>query len=246
MRLTSVFFILLILFSFSSCSNSTKLNIQGEEEAVSLAENMILGLGGKKNWTKLKSVYIRTITRDMQTGDAYTFEEWINLDEPKFMNHRVKDNVHYFQIVNRNDGWLIRNQDVALMLPAGVTSSLNWFNNFFIRNVKLLVLGGENIEVKMNEANAFDMFIDSKYNCGFQLDDNYLPERYLTPTPDKRRVTLNIKKWGDYKGYKYPLVVTGEKTGSYYQTDYWDAGMQDAESSFRVTFDPYAVAENFK
>ena len=236
----------IIIFSFISCGSGDNLDIQGDPEAVTLANNMILGLGGKKNWTKLRSLYIRTVTRDMQTGDPFTIEEWINLDEPRFMNHRIKDNVHFFQIVDNNDGWSIRNQNVALMQPAGVTSYLNWFEHFFMRNLKLLAMGGEGVTVKAHGANAFDMFINNEFNSGFQLNDNKLPERYITQDPDKRFVTMNIKEWGEYKGYKYPLVVTGEKTGSYFQTDYWDAGMLDAESSFNVTFDPYALAENFK
>jgi hypothetical protein len=246
MRTLPAIFFTFILYVFSSCGSDNGLDIKGDEEAITLAENMILSMGGKKNWTKLKSLYIRTITTDMQTGDPLVVEEWINLDEPKFMNRRVKDNVHYFQIVNRNDGWSVQNQNVTLMQPAGVTSYLNWFDNFFMRNLKLLALGGEGVEVKMNGIDAFDMFINNKFVSGFQVNDINLPEKYVTQSPDKSFIIMNINEWGEYKGFKYPLVVTNDRMGSYFQTDYWDIGMLDAESSFNVTFDPYEIAENFR
>ena len=238
----SVAFLLIIQFS---CGGGNSLDIKGDHEAIMLAEGMILELGGKKNWTDLKSLYIRTVTLDMVSGKPIAFEEWINLDEPKFMNHRIINDVHYFQIVNRNDGWLVQNNKVAMMQPDNVTNSLEWYDRFFMRNIRLLANGGDAVEVKMNGEKAFDVFVNSTFIAGFSLNDNHLPVKYVTPGTNQRFNILNVDEWGEYKGYKYPLKVTGENIRAHYQTDYWDAGTMDAESSFNVSFDPYKIAEQF-
>jgi len=235
-------FLLMFLFS---CGGGNSLDIKGDKEAVMLAEQMILELGGKKNWTNLKSLYIRTVSLDMVSGEPYAFEEWINLDEPKFMNHRIINDVHYFQVVDRNDGWLVQNNTVTLMQPDNVTNYLGWYDRFFMRNIKLLAYGGEDVEVKVNGENAFDVFVNSSFIAGFSLNENNLPVKYVTPGTSQRFNIMNVDEWGEYKGYKYPLKVTGENIRAHYQTDYWDAGTMDAESSFNVSFDPYKIAERF-
>ena len=234
--------LLIILFS---CGGGKSLDIKGDKEAVTMAEKMIFELGGKKNWTNLKSLYIRTVTLDMVSGEPFAFEEWINLDEPKFMNHRIINEVHYFQIVNRNDGWLIQNNNVMLMQPDNVTNFLEWYDRFFMRNIKLLANGGNQVEVKVNGKNAFDVFVNSTFVAGFSLNENDLPMKYVTPGTNQKFNIMNVDEWGEYKGYKYPLKVTGENIRAHYQTDYWDAGTMDAESSFDVSFDPYKIAEQF-
>lgn len=246
MRHASSILLTVFMYFLLSCSGD-KLNIAGDEEAIVMAESMIHALGGKKNWSRLKSVYIRTVSRDMLTGDPYIFEEWINLEEPKFMNRRVTEQIHYFQIVDRNDGWTVRNQNVALMQPGSVTEYLNWHEDFFMRNLEKLARGGDGIEVKLSDESAFDMYNNGRLSCRFSLNEESLPKQYMTSPDSKgKSIVINIKEWGEYKGYKYPLVVTGVQTGSYYRTDYWDAGMLDAESAFDVTFDPYQIAKSFK
>lgn len=236
---------LIHIFLFS-CGSGSRLNIQGDPEVVAQAENMILAMGGKKNWRKVQSLYIRTLTRDRASGDPYAFEEWINLDAPRFMNHRVKDDIHYFQIVDHNDGWSVRNQEVNMMLPGSVTNYLDWHEKFFMKNIKLLAQGGEDIAVRANGENGFDVLKKNEFICGYQLDKNNLPIKYMTRSTDQGFNFLTVKEWGEYKGYKYPLKVTGETFGSYFQTDYWDPGMLDAESSFNTSFDPYVIAELFE
>ena len=235
---------LLLIFQFS-CGGGNSLDIEGDKEAVVLAENMVLALGGKKNWLNLKSIYIRTVSLDMVSGEPYALEEWINLDEPKFMNHRIINDVHYFQIVDRNDGWVVQNSNVMLMQPDNVTNYLGWYDRLFMHNIKLLAIGGNQIEVKINGENAFDLFVNNSFISGFSLDDNNLPVKYVTPGTSQRFNIMNIDEWGDYKGYKYPLKITGENIRAHYQTDYWDAGTMDAESSFEISFDPYKIAEKF-
>ncbi|MGD9329034.1 MAG: hypothetical protein PVH48_08730 [Cyclobacteriaceae bacterium] len=236
---------ILLMFMFS-CGGGNSLHIKGDNEAVILAEGMILELGGKKNWTNLKSVYIRTVSLDMVSGQPFAFEEWINLDEPKFMNHRIINDVHYFQIVDGNDGWLVQNNTVTLLQPDNVTNYLEWYDRFFMRNIKLLAFGGENVEVKVNGEDAFDVFVNSSFIAGFSLNEKNLPVKYVTPGTSQRFNIMNVDEWGEYKGYKYPLKVTGENIRAHYQTDYWDAGTMDAESSFNVSFDPYKIAERFE
>ena len=235
---------LLLIFQFS-CGGGNSLDIKGDKEAITLAESMILELGGKKNWLNLKSLYIRTIALDMVSGEPFAFEEWINLDEPKFMNHRIINDVHYFQIVDRNDGWVVQNNNVILMQPDNVTNYLGWYDQFFMRNIKLLARGGDHLEVKVNGENAFDVFVNNSFVSGFSLDENNLPVKYVTPGTEQRFNIMNIDEWGEYKGYRYPLKVTGENIRAHYQTDYWDAGTTDAESSFEISFDPYKIAQKF-
>lgn len=235
---------LLLIFQFS-CGGGNSLDIKGDKEAITLAESMILELGGKKNWLNLKSLYIRTVALDMVSGEPFAFEEWINLDEPKFMNHRIINDVHYFQIVDRNDGWVVQNNNVILMQPDNVTNYLGWYDRFFMRNIKLLASGGDQLEVKMNGENAFDVFVNNSFVSGFSLDENNLPVKYVTPGTEQKFNIMNIDEWGEYKGYRYPLKVTGENIRAHYQTDYWDAGTTDAESSFEISFDPYKIAQKF-
>lgn len=181
----------------------------------------------------------------MVSGEPFAFEEWINLDEPKFMNHRIINDVHYFQIVDRNDGWVVQNNNVILMQPDNVTNYLGWYDRFFMRNIKLLASGGDQLEVKMNGENAFDVFVNNSFVSGFSLDENNLPVKYVTPGTEQKFNIMNIDEWGEYKGYRYPLKVTGENIRAHYQTDYWDAGTTDAESSFEISFDPYKIAQKF-
>jgi hypothetical protein len=245
MRYTVIALVVFIVYLISSCGGSNHLDINGEDEAIVLAENMIIELGGRKNWEKLKSIYIRTTSIDNR-GQPYVFEEWINLDEPKFMNHRFKDEIHYYQIVDKNDGWSVQNSKVVLMMPQTITDYLDWFDNFLMCNIKQLALGGETVEVKLHDDHAFDMFINNKFISRFQLNDNNLPAKYFTAGNQNEFNIININEWGEYKGFKYPLEVTVEGVMAQYKTDYWDIGMMDAESSFNITFDPYKIAKNFE
>ena len=234
------------LFALYSCGGGNTLDIKGDVEARQLAQNMIQEMGGKKKWETLKSIYLRTVSIDMTTGKAFAIEEWINLDAPKFMNHRIVNDQHNFQIVDGNDGWMVVGRDVSMMMPDRVTGYLQYYDNFFMRNIKILVEGGEGIEVKINKDNSFDVFKNNAFIAGFGLDENALPVKYITPNGNQGFNIMNITEWGEYKGYKYPLTVKGENIRANYQTDYWDAGTMDAESSFDITFDPYQIAKNIQ
>jgi hypothetical protein len=132
-----------------------------------------------------------------------------------------------------------------MMMPASVTNYLKWYDNFFMKNVKLLAIGGDNIKVTLPGGNAFDMFVNEKFISRFELDEHNLPVKYYVSGDNKEYNMIKIEKWGEFKGFKYPLAVTGEQINSHYQTDYWDVGYLDAESSFNISFDPNKIAQNF-
>ena len=236
----SKFSILLLIVIFSSCSGD-KLDIKGEPEAIDKAALMIKSLGGKSIWGKLRSVYIRTVKLE-STGGVSVFEEWINLDEPRFMNRVVINDVQSIKIIDGNDGWALVNGQLGMLRSSEITSYLNWHENFIMRNFKRLAEGGEEIEVRLKGPNRIDMYVSGKLTSGFNLDTDGLPISYISDNSGKIE-TYEILKWGEYKGYKYPLEIKVKDRLSIFKTDYWDPSVLDAESAFRVTFNPNELSK---
>jgi len=229
---------LLFLFLMVSCGSSDKLEIKGEPEAVQMAEEMLKALGGKKAWTKLRSVYIRTVVRASGASNPYLSEEWINLDQPKFMNKKTVNNIQSIDIVDGNDGWRIKGSTVEMIAPGQITSYLRWHEQHFLRVVKDLVEEKENIEVRKIAANQFEVFSNGKFLSGFELNESHLPITYYNKSNAGRLNKIFFKEYSEYKGYKFPLVIEAESMMAMYRTDYFDPSPLDAERAFKISFNP--------
>jgi len=234
-----IFFILISILIFSSCSGD-KLDIKGDTEAVDKATLMIKSLGGKSIWAKLRSVYIRTVKLE-SNGGVSVFEEWINLDEPRFMNRMVVNDVLTIKIIDRNDGWALINGQLGMLRSSDITGYLIWHEKFIMRSLMRLAEGGEDIEVRLTGANRIDMYVSGKFTSGFGLDPEGLPISYISDDKSDDE-TFEILKWGEYKGYKYPLEIKAINRLAIFKTDYWDPSVLDAESAFNITLDPNKLA----
>jgi hypothetical protein len=233
--------IFLPVLLFQSCGSSGKLDIQGTEEAVDMAESMLKALGGKKAWANLNSVYIRTIVRVTSDGDPYVLEEWTNLSEPKFMNKRSSGSSSSISIINGNDGWQIENNSMQMISPQKITSYLRWFDKYFLRVVKLLAQEDERIEVRKSDGRLLEVYINGEFLAGFDLDEENLPGRYLTKSSVGKDNILQFKEFSEYEGYKFPLEIHIESSFSSFRTDYFDPSHLEAERAFKVTLDPNKI-----
>lgn len=241
--LINIFFFLISILIFFSC-NGDKLDIKGEPEAIDKATLMIKTLGGKDIWGKLRSVYIRTVKIE-SSGGVSVFEEWINLDVPKFMNRVVINDVQSIKIIDGNDGWSLINGQLGMLRSSEITGYLNWHENFIMRSLKRLAEGGEEIEVRLEGANRIDMYVNGKFTSGFNLETEGLPISYVADISGVVE-TYEILKWGEYKGYKYPLEIKVENRLAIFRTDYWDPSVLDAESAFNITLNPNELANKFQ
>ncbi len=244
----SGFFKFLIFISFFflyACGTSDKLDIKGDPEAITMAESMLKELGGKKAWMRIKSVYIRTIAT-VSSSQSYIYEEWINLDRPKFMNIKTTDDFRIVDIVDGNDGWRISGRQLQMIPPKNITDYLDWYETFFIRLVKFLAEERENIEVRKQGERQFEFFIDGTFKSGFELYDTNLPSRYYIKGPYNNYISIFFKEFSEYKGYKFPLTITGESLLATYQTDYFDPSHLEADRAFKITFNPNILLENIE
>jgi hypothetical protein len=238
------FLLLLTLFVvlvLQSCGTSDRPDIKGSEEAVDMAGSMLEALGGKKAWAKLNSVYIRTLVRVPSEGDPYIIEEWTNLSEPRFMNKRTTGGTPAINIINGNDGWHIQGDKMEMIAPQTVTSYLRWFDQYFLRVVKLLAQDDERIEVRKAEGRMLEVYMDNKFLAAFDLNEENLPGRYITRGSGGRENILQLKEFSEYKGYKFPLEIQLEARFASYRTDYFDPSHLEAERAFNITFDPNEI-----
>ena len=228
----------LAILILTSCGGSKTLDVKGEQEAVNMASSMMEAMGGKELWSEIKSVYIRTITSDAQSGRSFVFEQWITLDEPKIMNKRTYENSSEIQILNGNDGWIVTNGQVNLMPNQMITQLLNWRNNFLMTNMKKLALGGKEMEVRIIDPNSFEMYEGSKMVAGFELNDAQLPGTYYINLNSGNRSAMMVDEWGTYKGMAYPVAIREQDALTNIRTDYWDPSPLDAEKAFKISFNP--------
>ncbi len=235
------FFNLFMLISFLllyACGGSDKLDIKGDPEAVKMAESMLKAQGGKKAWTRLNSVYIRTIARVVSEGEPFIYEEWTSLTEPKFMNKKSTNNNMVIDIVDGNDGWSIQGSAIEMISPQRITAYLKWYDQYFMRVVKQLAMENEKMEVRKKSDKEFEIFINDKFISGFELYEDHLPSRYYVQGAGGRMTMIYFKEYSEYKGYKFPLEIQSESMLATYRTDYFDPSHLDAEKAFNITFDP--------
>lgn len=231
-------FWLIPLLLIMACGGSDKLDIKGSPEAVNMAESMLKALGGKKVWSRLNSVYIRTIARVANEGEPYILEEWTNLTEPKFMNRRSTNNGTVIEIVNGNDGWTLQGSRMEMIPPQRITNYLRWYDQYFLRVVKQIAMENENIEVRRKNDRTLEVLMNGALFSGFVLNSENLPERYFVEREGGNTTTIHFKEFSEYKGYKFPLEVASESMFATYRTDYFDPSHLDAEKAFKVTFNP--------
>jgi hypothetical protein len=231
-------YMLLPFLILTACGGSNKLEINGTPEAVQMAESMLKSLGGKKAWSRLNSVYIRTIARVANEGEPFIYEEWTNLTEPKFMNRKSTNINTLIDIVDGNDGWTIKGSSMEMISPQRITNYLKWYDQYFLRVVKLIAMENENVEVRRKSDRELEVFVGGKFVSGFELSDDYLPSRYYVEGAGGRISTIYFKEYSEYKGYKFPLEIASETMLATYRTDYFDPSHLGAEKAFNVTFNP--------
>jgi hypothetical protein len=232
------YLISIILLTLVSCGGSNNLDIKGEPDAIHLAEEMLKALGGKKAWQRVQSVYVRTIARRSSESEPYIYEEWTNLDEPKFMNRKSVNNTGVIEIVDGNDGWRIEGSDMQMIPPQRITSYLAWHDQYFMRVVKLIAMETESIEVRVKNENQLEVFVDDRFVYGFELSESFLPERYYTKGLGESISMVFFKKYSEYEGYKFPLEINSESMMATYTTDYFDPSPLEAEKAFNISFNP--------
>lgn len=129
------------------------------------------------------------------------------------------------------------------MPDEAITEMLDWYDHFLMKAVLAIAAGGENIEVKKNGNNRFDLYIGNKFMGGFELNEHHMPIRYFNSPSTDLANSVMIIKWGEYKGLKYPLELHGQASLIIFRTDYWDPREINAEEAFNISFDPNVVLE---
>jgi hypothetical protein len=242
-------FIIVIIFPLiiiCGCGDNNKVNLKGEPAAVAMAQSMLDALGGKAKWARLKSVYVRTLNFTPEQANNYVMEEWIELDAPKMISRQSSQISSVIQVLDRNDGWVIKNNDVELMSSQSITNLLKWHNQYLMRVLQILAEGGENREVKMNGERRFDFYENNIFVGGFKLNKDDLIESYFTKISQDLLNSIDFKGWREYKGMKYPLEVHSSARMAVYKTDYWDPRETTVEKAFNFSFNPNIVLEKFK
>ena len=240
------FFALPAILFISSCSSRGKLEIKGDPTAVQLAQVMMDSLGGRAKWEKLRSVYVRTLNYVSSGDENYVLEEWIDLDKPRVMNRKSLETYSVVQILDGNEGWQIRNDNLNLMNSQTITDILDWYDHYYMRALRILATGGEDIEVKMNGFTRFDLYQAGNFLGGFEVNENKYPERYFNMPSNRLENSVIITKWGEYKGYKYPLEIHPRESLSIFKTDYWNPSESDPETAFNISYNPNIELERLK
>ncbi len=230
--------ILILAFLATSCGSNNKLEVPGDPEAVVMAGEMLEALGGKKAWSKIQSVYIRTITTSSSSAQPYVFEEWINLDEPKFMNRTTEGQEAVIQIVDHNDGWMVNKNKVTMIPPARITGYLGWHHQHLLVNLRKLANENEKIILKLKEPGRFDLYLDGRITCGFELGKDHKIKKYYSYPQNGHMSILAVNEYRTYKGYVFPLELAVEGAFTSYKTDYFDPSPLEADKAFPISFDP--------
>ncbi|HLF35620.1 MAG TPA: hypothetical protein VI583_15360 [Cyclobacteriaceae bacterium] len=234
---------LISAFILISCKDHGKLSIAGDPEAIQLAQSMMEALGGREEWSKFKSIYIRSVNSTTREG-SFILEEWIELEIPRAMNRQVINGEPVIRILDGNDGWIIRQNKVDLLSSSAVTSLLDWHKHYMLRALQGVAAGGERRELKMNGKTGFAFYENGSFIGSFELGDENLPLKYsASPEPEDAR-SIRITRWGDYMGLKYPLEINDESGISIYKTDYWDPRDVDAVKAFNISFNPAEIIES--
>jgi hypothetical protein len=229
----------------NACGDSHQLEIKGDASAIKLAQSMLDAMGGKAKWARLKSVYVRTLSFTPGQANNYVLEEWIDLDVPKMLNKQSSESSSIIQILDGNDGWVIKNKNVLLMPSESITNMLKWHDHYMMRSLQHLAQGGENREVRMNGEKRFDLYENNKFMGGFELSSEYVIIAYFTEGSKDSQNSIFFNEWGEYKGMKYPLEIRTSSGMSLFKTDYWDPRETSADKAFNISFNPNIAVERF-
>lgn len=244
-RYKSFSLFLFTLFIAVSCGGD-KLQISGDPEAIQLAQSMLDALGGRQEWAEFKSVYVRTVSISIGQDGPLVLEEWIELDRPRVLNAQAVDGKPVFQILDGNDGWIIRESEISLISSSRITGLLDWHNHYMMRAIQSIASGGEKKEVRINGGNTFSLYENGSFIGSFVLNGKSLPVKYSTSADMESSKSILLTKWGEYKGLNYPLEIQNGSGLSIIKTDYWDPRKTDAEKAFNISFNPAEIAERRK
>lgn len=81
--------------------------LQGDPEAIALAERMIENIGGKERWSTVRTLYVIEKSRHPKYGDGLISEFWRDLQVPQERYSIQNENVEFSKGWTEEGGWTV-------------------------------------------------------------------------------------------------------------------------------------------
>lgn len=92
-----------------------RAQMNGDPEALKLAEKLVEGIGGRDVWANMRSLYIREEARDPDYGSGLKGELWRDLEVPQERYWFKNENVEYGKGWTGEGGWRYRGGEITLI-----------------------------------------------------------------------------------------------------------------------------------
>ena len=119
-KFLALFLVLVFVISCNS-SNSKNSSFEGNEQAVSKAEDMFNAIGGKTAWCELQSLYIKAKHTEPQMEIPYQSEIWRGIDKFEVVIEQQNGSFHVKGVFDETAGTIryYDKRDTSRTLTAG-------------------------------------------------------------------------------------------------------------------------------
>lgn len=220
-----------------SCKNQDNKapTFQGDENAVSLAEQMFEAIGGKNNWCNLKSLYIKAEHTEPQMTIPYQSEIWRGIDKFELIIEQQNDSFHVKGVIDEQGGTIryYDKRDTFRLLSDQQLKDWKFDHN---HNVYVILhnLGcnPQDYRVELDEERKLSFYQDSVFYTSFGLDNKMRPYMFYKPNTDGTISVSRFTHWGTDEGLVHSAGGHPLDSSFMYRTEIW----QPSESSLNETF----------
>ena len=145
--------------SFMTFGISARAELQGDPEALALADQMIDSIGGKDLWSRIRSLHVFEKSRSLK-GEGIMAEFWRDLEVPReryTLTNRDGLEVQFWW--DQSGVWQLLNGKLNKELPATLHQEVKayWQGEIYVMYHRL-AKGDPDISLKKEEGNAFTAF----------------------------------------------------------------------------------------
>lgn len=210
----------LLLFSIA-CSSEESQNINGDRQAIMLAQVMIENLGGKERWESLSSLHIKAVHHEKRLDKPYQSEIWRNLNPLHVKIHQRSDEFSIKRIFNSEGGWVIREGKVDTLRESSFEFLKNWDQHLFYRTLHDIA-AGHKMTIQESGEKSFTILKNDTFRARITLNENGYPFKYETLNLQRDTLITLYPEWDETDGYKHPIVAMAPDSSFVFETIVWE------------------------
>ncbi len=236
-----------ILLAFS-CSDTKKAEtFNGDLAAVARADSMFLAIGGKENWCRLKSLYIKAEHQEPQMPLPYTSEIWRAMDTFELIIEQQNDSFHVKAVITEREGrvrYYDKRDTFRILTPEQLADwAYGHKHNIYVLLHDMACKPGD-YRVEIDEKDRLTFYRDTIFEVSFGLDEKMRPYLFYQPNPDGSVSGSIFTHWGEDDGLVHSAGGHPLDSNFIYLTEIWKPSQLPLKEAFGDTIFQLDKPEN--